>query len=291
MDTNSVNARQAGTRAEPTQPRIQGERTQPTTIAQMGQAIALLRSQKDKWAKTAVRDRIRLLDAVVSEYVPLCETWVELGLSAKGALQDAYASGWEWASGPMPILRLLRGLRRTLMAIEQTGRPPLPGAPATRPNGQISMRVYPTNLYERLSTPGTTAEVWMDPSFSAEEILNSQANPYKLAEPDGKVCLVLGAGNISAIPVNDSLSKLFVDNYVVLLKMNPVNDYLGTLIESVLGPLIWEGHLRVVYGGASEGSYLCNHPDVDCIHLTGSDTRPQLMPKVMCKENSRRRNV
>jgi len=111
----------------------------------------------------------------------------------------------------------------------------------------------------------------MDPGLSAEEVLNSQASPYMLAEPVGKVCLVLGAGNVSGIPVNDSLSKLFVDNYVVLLKMNPVNDYLGTLIESALGPLISEGYLRVVYGGTSEGAYLCSHPDVDCIHLTGSD--------------------
>ena len=43
---------------------------------------------------TAVRDRIRLLEAVASAYVPLCETWVELGLSAKGTRQDAYI---EWA--------------------------------------------------------------------------------------------------------------------------------------------------------------------------------------------------
>jgi aldehyde dehydrogenase (NAD(P)+) len=98
----------------------------------------------------------------------------------------------------------------------------------------------------------------MDPGLSAEEVLNSQASPYRLAEPVGKVCLVLGAGNVSGIPVNDSLSKLFVDNYVVLLKMNPVNDYLGTLIESALSPLISEGYLRVVYGGISEGTYLCN---------------------------------
>jgi acyl-CoA reductase-like NAD-dependent aldehyde dehydrogenase len=171
----------------------------------------------------------------------------------------------------MPILRLLRTLKRTLVAIERTGRPPLPGPLTTLPNGQVSARIYPTDLYERVMTFGTTADVWMLPGISAEQVLGSQASSYQVAEPSGQVCLVLGAGNVSAVPVNDSLSKLFVQNQVVLLKINPVNDYLGPLIESALAPLISEGYLRVAYGGVSEGAYLCSHPDIDCIHLTGSD--------------------
>lgn len=237
----------------------------------MDRALDTLRSQKDLWARTGPRDRIRLLDAVLAAYVPLCDAWVEACLRAKCALDDAYTAGWEWASGPMPILRYLRGLRRTLAALEQTGRPPLPGALTTRPDGQISVAVYPTSFYERLATPGTTAEVWMEPGVSAEETLNSQATAYRQAEPEGKVCLVLGAGNLSGLPVNDCLSRLFVDNCVVALKMNPVNDYLGPMIETALAPLIAEGFLRVVYGGVAEGDYLCNHPGVDSIHLTGSD--------------------
>jgi len=35
--------------------------------------------------------------------------------------------------------------------------------------------------------------------------------------------------------------------------------------------LIERGFFRVVYGGITEGNYLCNHPAVDEIHLTGSD--------------------
>jgi len=243
----------------------------PTTIEDMDRSIASLRSLKDAWAKVAVQDRIHLLDAVLAKYAPLCDQWVRLGLGAKGALQDAYAAGWEWASGPMPILRFLRGLRRTLAGIERSGKPPLPGPLGTRPNGQVSVRVYPTNFYERLSTPGTTAEVWMEAGLSTEMALESQAAAYKRKEAVGKVCLVLGAGNLSCIPVNDSLTKLFIDNDVVLLKMNPVNDYLGPLIESAFQPLISEGCFKVLYGGAAEGAYLCSHPGIDCLHMTGSD--------------------
>lgn len=49
--------------------------------------------------------------------------WVQLSLIAKGARRGNYATGWEWARGPMPILRYLRALMHTLNAIEKTGSP------------------------------------------------------------------------------------------------------------------------------------------------------------------------
>jgi hypothetical protein len=63
-----------------------------TDSRQMDEAITVLRDHKDRWARTAVRDRIRLLDAITNAYIPLCETWVEIGLDAKDARQDAYAA-------------------------------------------------------------------------------------------------------------------------------------------------------------------------------------------------------
>jgi acyl-CoA reductase-like NAD-dependent aldehyde dehydrogenase len=53
--------------------------------------------------------------------------------------------------------------------------------------------------------------------------------------------------------------------------MSPVNEYLGPLIERGLRALISEGYLRVVYGSAAEGGYLCSQPGIDAIHMTGSD--------------------
>ena len=43
--------------------------------------------------------------------------------------------------------------------------------------------------------------------------------------------LVLGAGNVSSIPATDTISKVFQEGQVVLLKMNPVNEYLGPIFE------------------------------------------------------------
>jgi acyl-CoA reductase-like NAD-dependent aldehyde dehydrogenase len=250
---------------------VSNEKQRSSTIAEMDRAITLLQAQKDIWSTTPVGDKIEIIESVIDRYYALCEEWVDIGLRHKRANHDLYAQGWEWAAGPMPILRYLRGLRNTLIMIHKTGDPPWPQSVNTRSNGQVSAKVYPSNLYERISTPGTTVEVWMDRGLALEEVRSGQATPYKQVDPKGKLCLVLGAGNVSGIPVNDSLSKLFVDNSVVLLKMNPVNSYLGPLIEDAFEPLISQGYLMVVYGGAEEGSYLCHHPDVDCIHMTGSD--------------------
>ena len=92
------------------------------------------------------------------------------------------------------------------------------------------------------------------------------------ADREGGVALVLGAGNVASIGPMDVLYKLFVENRVVVLKMNPVNDYLGPFVERAFAPLVAEGFLRVVYGGAGEGHHLAHHALVDEIHLTGSDT-------------------
>ena len=53
--------------------------------------------------------------------------------------------------------------------------------------------------------------------------------------------------------------------------MNPVNAYLGPVLEEAFAEAIARGVLAVVYGGAEEGAYLAAHPGVDEVHITGSD--------------------
>ena len=103
------------------------------------------------------------------------------------------------------------------------------------------------------------------------------------------MALVLGAGNISSIAPLDALYKLFVEKRVVLLKMNPVNAYLGPVIAEGFRPLVERGFLHVVYGGVAEGSYLCGHQGVDEIHITGSDRTHDAIVFGPGKEGLRRR--
>jgi aldehyde dehydrogenase (NAD(P)+) len=50
-----------------------------------------------------------------------------------------------------------------------------------------------------------------------------------------------------------------------------VNAYLGPLLERAFSAFIDAGYLRVAYGGADVGAYLCAHPAVQEIHVTGSE--------------------
>ena len=111
----------------------------------------------------------------------------------------------------------------------------------------------------------------MEPGVTVEDLPQTQAIAYHDKQRIGKVALVLGAGNVASIGPLDVLYKLFVENQVALFKANPVNAYLGPLLDEAFRVLINHGFLRIVYGGAAEGSYLCNHPGVDEIHITGSD--------------------
>ncbi len=45
---------------------------------------------------------------------------------------------------------------------------------------------------------------------------------------------MLGAGNVASIPPMDALYKMFVDGNVCLVKLNPVNEYLGPFYEEAL---------------------------------------------------------
>jgi len=86
--------------------------------------------------------------------------------------------------------------------------------------------------------------VWMQPGVNATNLAQHTASAYDANSPyhkQGKVALVLGAGNIAAIAPLDVFQKLFSENEVVVLKMNPVNEYLIEFLAPALKPLIERG--------------------------------------------------
>ena len=117
---------------------------------------------------------------------------------------------------------------------------------------------------------GIHADVWIEKGKPA-----SQGAIYREkgseAHREGRVCLVLGGGNVSSIPAMDALYKLFVEDELVLLKMNPVNEALGPVIAAALAPLVDAGWLAIVYGGAEVGAHAANHAKIASLHVTGSD--------------------
>ena len=138
------------------------------------------------------------------------------------------------------------------------------------PDGRLAIQVLPHDVYDRLLLSGVSAEVWMEPSVSPENLGEHMGAFYRDPRPTGKVALVLGAGNVASIAPLDVLYKLVAEGQVCILKMNPVNEYLGQFLKEAFRVLIDEGFVRVVYGGGDVGAWLCEHPLVQEIHVTGS---------------------
>jgi acyl-CoA reductase-like NAD-dependent aldehyde dehydrogenase len=251
-------------------PRTTGN-IQPSTQETIDDAVQALQANKQNWVTRSIQNRISIIDTIINNFVAIAPQWVASACQAKGIAEDSSLVGEEWMIGTWPILKYLRQLRQSLLDIETYGRPRIPGPVTTQPNGQVSAQVFPQTFYDRLFFRGVTAEIWMEPGVSAETLPQTQALIYQNKNHTGKVALVLGAGNVSSIAPTDLLYKLFVEDQVVLLKMNPVNAYLGPLIEESFRPLIEQHFLRVIYGGIQEGEYLCNHPGIEEIHITGSD--------------------
>lgn len=84
-------------------------------------------------------------------------------------------------------------------------------------------------------------------------------------------CCTSGAGNIVCITIVDILHMLLVEDHVVIVKMNPVNAFYGPFVEKAVAPFHSRGFVKIVYGGADVGSYLCHSPIVTTVHLTGSE--------------------
>ncbi len=233
-------------------------------------ALRDLVARKDDWPKLGLADRRAIIGELAKDFSEVAELWAERTREAEGLPPHSPQAAEEWLAGPYMVMRNLKLLERSLEEIERYGQPRIPGPVATRDDGQVTARVFPQTNYDRVFYTGVTAEIWMQPEVTVETLADTQALAYKAEQP-GAVSLVLGAGNVSSIGAMDLLYKLFVQNHVTILKMHPLNAYLGPILTEGFQALIDWGVLRVVYGGGDVGAYLTNHPDVDEIHVTGSD--------------------
>ena len=243
----------------------------PSAFDHLDQAIAELQANKTAWARTSAEERIAILTDIKEALMGVSERWALTAARMKQIPEGSPLAGEEWLSGPYALMSACNALIQTLS--EMNGKAFLRRLPVRDlANGQIAVSVVPNSIWDRLLLSGVKAEVWMQAGVTKDNLAANTASAYDIppAKREGRVALVLGAGNIAAIAPLDCFQKLFAEHRATILKMNPVNDYLAEILEIALKPLIARGALRIVRGGADAGAYLCNHPGVDEIHITGA---------------------
>jgi aldehyde dehydrogenase (NAD(P)+) len=240
-----------------------------TERARLDEALARLREGAPAWAELPLAARIALARSMLAGAARIAERSVTSACVAKGITPGTLAEGEEWLSSPYSTLRFLRQTVRSLVMLERNGNTPV-GPTGETEDGRVTVRVFPANRLDALLFLGIRGDVHLEAGVDEARLNRSRARFYKERDHDGRVCLVLGAGNVNSIPPADVLTKLFNEGKVCLLKMNPVNAYMGPLLEQAFAEVIARGFLAIVYGGAEEGEYLSHHPAVDEIHMTGS---------------------
>ncbi|HJL20555.1 MAG TPA: aldehyde dehydrogenase family protein, partial [Sandaracinaceae bacterium LLY-WYZ-13_1] len=237
-----------------------------TPLEEIDRLVEQLAAKKDAWVRTPLTRRVHLLRRCIVRTEAVAEDWVRAACRAKAIDFHGPRAGEEWLGGPVTTLRNLRLLAESLEA----GGQPAANQLTQRPDGQWVAEVFPTNGWDKLLFGGITGEVWIEPGQEPTQgrIYREKARGEM---PEGKVSLVLGAGNVASIGPMDALHKLFVEDEVVIVKTNPVNAYLQPYWEEAFRPLLDEGVFYVVRGGADVGSHLVHHEKVDTIHMTGSD--------------------
>jgi acyl-CoA reductase-like NAD-dependent aldehyde dehydrogenase len=234
---------------------------------------AVLRSvhgHREQWALTPVERRRTYLQRVVHDTMNAAPRWNAAACRAKGIDRDGPGAGEELLAGIASFVRMATTLEASLSDIAISGRPRYPGPVRHVGGEQLAIGVLPSSLLDKVLYSGLHGEVWFAKGLDEAAIQARQAEAYRDPVAHAGLSLILGAGNVASLVPRDILTKLFVEGKVVVIKANPVNDYLVPFWEEAFAGLIDAGFVHFVRGGAAEGAYLASHDFVDDIHITGS---------------------
>ena len=244
--------------------------TTATRPAQLDRVVSRLKDGAAKFVRLSLDERIQLARTMQAGYLQIARDSVEAACAAKGIPLGGPLEGEEWTLGPWFVVRHLRLIAESLESLKRTGNTRV-GKLGRTADQRLTVQVFPAGPIDALLFQGVRIDVHLQTGVTEQEMENSRARFYKRADHDGRLVLVLGAGNVNGIPSMDVLTKMFNEGKTCILKMNPVNAYLGPYLEQAFTEAIRQNYLAVVYGGSDEGAYLAAHPQVDEVHLTGSD--------------------
>ena len=232
--------------------------------------LSKLRSHKDEWTTVTLPEKIRLLEGIVRRTDFAAGRWVEASSTAKGFGPESDLAGEEWLAGPYGVLVGAGALRRSLERLNHGLTTFKRSWVSAGPDGRAVVRVLPVEWWEPLLLSGYRLDMSMQPGVTPANLSDHTAALYRKPPAPGRVCGVLGAGNIASIPPLDIIYKLYAEGQVVALKLSPVNDYLGPIYSEIFADFIDRGFLRIFYGGHEAGTTLVNSANVDTVHITGS---------------------
>lgn len=244
--------------------------TEPRRVEALAQRT---RETARDFARAPLSRKIAALHEVRARLASRGHELARMGAQAKGIAERTNGFGEELLAGAVIIQRYVRLLAESLTQIRERGAPLIGDERVRRlPSGEVLAQVMPHTLADRMLFMPYSIEVRLAAHVDAADLRSAQASFYRASASanDGALVAVLGGGNVASIPALDVLHECFVSGRACVLKMSPVNAYLGPAFEHIFAPISELGGLSIVHGGADVGRALLGSPDVDHVHLTGS---------------------
>ncbi|GIR01074.1 MAG: hypothetical protein CM15mP10_1370 [Actinomycetota bacterium] len=224
--------------------------------------ITTLRTKSKEFNSISNVQLASMLEETISNIKEVAFFWATICSDNKGTTKTP-AEGEEWLGGPFASVLATQYYIKSLTNDDDL-------VEKKYNSEENSYKVFPNNFTERITFPFIDAKVIFNKSMSFDDI-NKYRGFSKRYDIDPSITLVLGAGNFSSIPYLDVLYHLITRKSVILLKLNPVNEYLKPVFEKVFQNFIERGYIIVTTGNIDESKYMATHPGINHIHLTGSD--------------------
>ena len=224
-------------------------------------SISTLRLNSQEFANLTNEELSAMFLTSIENIKTIAYFWATIGADNKG-IKGSTAEGEEWLGGPFASTIALQYyidyLKNNFDFIDE------------KSISENKINVFPNKNIEKLLFPYVTADVHFNKNMSIEDILNARGFGNRLGFKKG-ITLILGAGNVSSIPLLDTIYDMVVNRHCILLKLNPVNEYLKPVFEKVFENFISRGFMIVTTGDTEISSYMTNHLGITNMHLTGSD--------------------
>lgn len=245
----------------------------PLTDAKRSQIeadLSALRTGAISWVNQTPAQVVQLLEAMLPRIRSQAEQMVDAANLAKGLTRGTSWAAEDWFTGPWAMAQAVNAYLITFKRLAAGESPVTAKMVRGRADGRVVVEVFPTTTKEQLLFNGFRAEVWMPVGMTAEQVRDRAAITWRGEPVSPKVALVLGAGNVAAITFLDVMYRLLNDRNAVMVKMNPVNDYLEPYLREIFADFAELDLVRFVSGGVEVGEALVDDPNIDEIHLTGS---------------------
>ena len=225
--------------------------------------ISKLRVNSAEFLNLDKTNLISMLEQTVDNIKTISYYWASLSSEKKGHLTKS-KEGEEWIGGPFSCIYAFQYFIDYLQNDD--------GLDVTKfDESTKSYKVFPTKNIEKLLFPFLEGEIRFGKNLNFNQINEYRGFANRFNNNKPKITLILGAGNVSSIPVLDALFHMIAHKSVIYIKLNPVNDYLLPIFTQVFEPFISRGFMIITEGDMEASKYLTEHEGFQQTHLTGSN--------------------